>query len=64
VPAADREIRVTASIGVTVVSPRDSTPDDVIRRADAALYKAKENGRNRIECSVPSDHAELTLSNS
>jgi diguanylate cyclase (GGDEF)-like protein/PAS domain S-box-containing protein len=35
------------SIGVAMVAP-DSTPDRVLRDADAALYEAKEAGRDRI----------------
>jgi diguanylate cyclase (GGDEF)-like protein/PAS domain S-box-containing protein len=35
------------SIGVAMVRP-DSTPDRVLRDADAALYEAKESGRDRI----------------
>jgi diguanylate cyclase (GGDEF)-like protein/PAS domain S-box-containing protein len=39
---------VTASIGVTELLPSDAEPDHVFRRADAALYRAKEGGRNRV----------------
>jgi diguanylate cyclase (GGDEF)-like protein/PAS domain S-box-containing protein len=35
------------SIGVAMVRP-DSTPDRVLRDADAALYEAQESGRDRI----------------
>lgn len=38
---------ITASFGVTIMQPGD-TPDSLISRADAALYKAKQNGRNQI----------------
>lgn len=39
---------VTASFGVTVHKEND-TMDDLFKRSDVALYKAKNNGRNRIE---------------
>jgi len=43
------EIPVTASFGVTVTDLSDRDPDVFIRVADEALYKAKANGRNRVE---------------
>jgi diguanylate cyclase (GGDEF)-like protein/PAS domain S-box-containing protein len=39
---------VTASIGVTELRTSDADPDEVFRRADAALYDAKETGRDRV----------------
>jgi diguanylate cyclase (GGDEF)-like protein len=39
---------ITASFGITQVDPNDSE-ESAVRRADEALYRAKENGRNRIE---------------
>jgi diguanylate cyclase (GGDEF)-like protein len=39
----------TVSIGVAEASPEDKSLDDLLRRADTMLYKAKENGRNRVE---------------
>lgn len=44
-----KEIQVTASFGVTVVGPDDLMPTQVFARADEALYRAKEAGRNRVE---------------
>ena len=41
--------RVTISAGVAVLSPRDDA-DSLIERADACLYAAKRNGRNRVIC--------------
>ncbi|MDA8743357.1 diguanylate cyclase [Rubripirellula amarantea] len=38
---------VTASFGVTEFQPGD-TPESVLARADRALLKAKDNGRNRV----------------
>jgi two-component system, cell cycle response regulator len=40
---------VTISAGLAVFDPKDQSPvDAVIRRADRALYLAKESGRNRV----------------
>lgn len=39
----------TISIGVTVGFPDDPGLDSLLARADAALYKAKNGGRNRVE---------------
>lgn len=41
---------VTASIGVAMLIPDDSNSiEQLIERADKALYRAKERGRNRVE---------------
>ena len=39
----------TVSIGVTTSSLSDASLDGIMRRADAALYRAKRNGRNQVE---------------
>jgi len=43
------KIRITATAGITQLLPNDKDINSIIRRADAALYKGKEAGRNRIE---------------
>ena len=43
----DRQITVTSSFGVAEWEPGD-TIDQVLRRADMALYEAKKSGRDRV----------------
>ena len=42
-------VQVAASAGVAVLSGADTDPDDLVRLADMALYRAKRNGRDRVE---------------
>ena len=42
---------ITISIGVTEVTPKDTEIKHLIKRADEALYIAKDCGRNRVEFS-------------
>ena len=49
------EVLVTASFGVTAALPGELDQDAIIGRADAALYRAKESGRN---CVCPADERE------
>jgi len=44
-----REFHVSSSIGVALHPQDGETPDVLLRNADAAMYKAKENGRNGYE---------------
>ncbi len=43
------DIIYTISAGITCIQLDDTSIDDIIRRADEALYRAKEKGKNRIE---------------
>ena len=39
---------ITCSIGVARLSPEGEPPEQFLKRADAALYRAKQTGRNRV----------------
>lgn len=48
-----KEIAVTFSIGVATFMRHDPSTDVILARADQALYRAKANGRNRVEVEPP-----------
>lgn len=48
----DNVVQVTVSIGVTEYMPGENT-DDLVKRADEAMYQSKHQGRNRISLSAP-----------
>lgn len=54
VPAGAGAVGVTCSIGVAVTGgPRTSSPAELVRAADEALYRAKEQGRDRCVLAAP-----------
>ncbi|MFT5299155.1 MAG: diguanylate cyclase (GGDEF)-like protein, partial [Colwellia sp.] len=44
----ESEIKVTASVGVAVISEEDNRYEDLISNTDLALYDAKASGRNIV----------------
>lgn len=48
------KIDVTASIGVASLSEDANTKEKLIQIADASLYRAKQEGRNRVRANLPS----------
>jgi|GEM_PF-3985611 len=52
-PTQTGEILVTLSIGVTCFQGLDQDIDGILARSDQALYRAKNNGRNRVELEPP-----------
>ncbi|MGH9746559.1 MAG: GGDEF domain-containing response regulator [Candidatus Acidiferrales bacterium] len=51
------KIAITVSMGVAVSSNETSVEAEaLLQRADEALYRAKEHGRNRVELAIGSEH--------
>jgi diguanylate cyclase (GGDEF)-like protein len=51
--AVETNLGITISLGVAAFSPEAGTAADLISLADDALYRAKQNGRNRVEVLTP-----------
>jgi len=51
---SDQQLSLTTSIGITQYRDTESA-EDIIRRADELLFKAKNNGRNRVESVAQAD---------
>lgn len=49
----EQQLAVTISIGVAQTGADCATSSELLRRADAALYRAKQEGRDRVCCAVP-----------
>jgi diguanylate cyclase (GGDEF)-like protein/PAS domain S-box-containing protein len=57
VALVDGEVFVTASIGIAMSEGQGETPETLLRNADAAMYHAKELGRDRTEMfDAPTHH--------
>lgn len=48
IPTVAGPLSITVSIGVTQAYPEIDNPETMLRRADAAMYRAKSGGRNRV----------------
>ncbi|WP_243789330.1 bifunctional diguanylate cyclase/phosphodiesterase [Saccharopolyspora gloriosae] len=53
IPLRDRLINITASIGAATAPEEGTTADELIRTADAAMFAAKEPGRDRAAPPAP-----------
>ncbi|CAK6688518.1 diguanylate cyclase [Synechococcus sp. CBW1107] len=52
IPFEQGDLCISLSIGVALIQPVESL-QEFLARADAALYSAKQAGRNRVVCSSP-----------
>jgi two-component system cell cycle response regulator len=43
-----RSVQATISVGISAMQSSDDKAADIVKRADAALYRAKRAGRNRV----------------
>lgn len=63
---ANRDLRVTVSIGISVFPEDGSDSDSLMKNADGAMYKAKQQGRDAFQFHAGSpspaevDHLDLT----
>jgi diguanylate cyclase (GGDEF)-like protein len=53
IPLGDRVVQIGATVGVSVSHPHREDPDQAIRKADQAMYSAKEAGRNTFAVAPP-----------
>jgi diguanylate cyclase (GGDEF)-like protein len=60
-PLQNQRVSIGVSIGITVYPLDDHEIDDLLRHADAAMYRAKQQGGNTFQFHLP-DHASSTLS--
>lgn len=59
-PIFEREIQITASLGMAFFPNHDQTIDGLIRKADAAMYEVKERGRNAFRIyNANMDHGKI-----
>lgn len=49
----DNTLYTTPSIGISIFPGENDAPDDILKQADAAMYRAKESGRNAIKFFLP-----------
>ncbi|HVU74763.1 MAG TPA: EAL domain-containing protein [Mycobacteriales bacterium] len=49
VNVSGHELSITVSVGIAISSEQPRTADELLRDADTALYRAKDNGRSRWE---------------
>jgi diguanylate cyclase (GGDEF)-like protein len=59
-PLKNQRVSIGVSIGITVYPLDDHEIDDLLRHADAAMYRAKQQGGNTFQFHIP-EHSSSTL---
>ena len=54
IDVAGERVRVHVSIGIAIGAPGKDSPEEMLRRADVALYEAKRRGKNQYRIYHPS----------
>jgi predicted signal transduction protein with EAL and GGDEF domain len=54
---AGRDVTITISAGIVISESASDTPDDLLRHADVAMYRAKQLGKNRYDIFDAEMHA-------
>ena len=55
----NQELRITASIGIAIYPEDGEDVETLVKNADAAMYKAKEKGRNQYKFFKPRMNADV-----
>ena len=52
------EIHIATSIGIALYPDDGENADTLVKNADIAMYRAKEQGRDNYQCYTPATNAE------
>lgn len=61
IPVRGANLKAGASIGIAISQPGETDAEDLLRRADLAMNRAKENGRGRYEVFQSEMHSRTAL---
>jgi two-component system, cell cycle response regulator len=59
----EHQVMISASIGITIYPTDDHDVDELLKHADAAMYRAKQQGGNSFQFHIPNDSPSSALQN-